>query len=99
MARDAVDLPHDVPQRNVDPADRGAADDAVAVPEMLPIHHLPEMLDARRVFADEQLAEVLDRADDAARVPLQRRLAPAPEAWLIDDDFDEDPVPHPGMAD
>ena len=43
--------------------------------------------------------DVLDRADDAARVPFERGLAPAEEAGLIGDDFDEHPVPHPGVAD
>ena len=37
---------------------------------------------AGRVLADEQLREVLDRADDGARVPLERRLAPALEPGL-----------------
>ena len=66
---------------------------------MLAEHHLPEMLDAGRVFADEQLGEVLDRADDRARVPFERRLAPAEETRLVGDDLDENPVPHPGVAD
>ena len=81
------------------PAMAVAADDAVAVPEVLAVHHLPEVLDARRVLADEQLGEVLDRPDDGARVPFERRLAPAEQAVLIGEDLDEDPVPHPGVAD
>src|SRR5262249_23186756 len=32
-------------------------------------------------------------------VPLKRRLAPAKEAGLIGQDFDENPVPHAGVAD
>ena len=92
-------LAEDVPERDVDAADRGAADDAVAVPEVLAEHHLPEVLDPRRVLADEQLGEVLDRADDAARVPLERRLAPAVQAGLVGDDADEDPVAHARVAD
>ena len=92
-------LAEDVPERDVDAADRRAADDAVAVPEVLAVHHLPEVLDPRRVFADDQLGEILDRADDRARVPLERRLAPAEQAGLVGDDLDEDPVAHPRVAD
>ena len=55
----------------------GAADDPARVPEVLAEHHLPEVLDPGRVLADDQLGDVLDRADDRARVPLERRLAPA----------------------
>ena len=71
----------------------------MAVPEVLAVHHLPEVLDPRRVFADDQLREVFDRADDGPRVPFERRLAPAEQAVLIGDDLDEHPVPHPGVAD
>src|SRR5438105_793443 len=77
MAWDAMQVADDVPECDVDAADGGAADDAVAMPEMLAIHHLPEVLDAGGVFADEEGAQVLDSAQDAARVPFQRRLAPA----------------------
>ena len=80
VARDAVHLAEDVPERDVDAAHRRAADDVVAVPEVLAEHHLPEVLDPRRVLADDQLGEVLDGADDRPRVPLERRLAPAVEA-------------------
>ena len=99
VAGHAVHLAEDVPEGDVDAADRRAADDAVAVPEVLAVHHLPEVLDPRRVFADEQLGEVFDRADDGARVPFERRLAPAPQPGLVGQDFDEDPVAHPRVAD
>ena len=99
VAGHAVHLAEDVPQRDVDPADRRAADDAVAVPEVLAVHHLPQVLDPRRVLADDQLGEVLDSADDRARVPLERGLAPAVKPGLVRQDLDEDPVPHPGVAD
>ncbi len=99
VAGNAVDFAEDVPQRDVDAADRGAADDAVAVPEVLAVHHLPEVLDPRGVFADQELGDVFDRADDGARVPLERRFAPAPQTGLVGEDFDEDPVAHAGVAD
>ena len=54
MTGHAVQLAQNFPQRDVNAADGGAAHDAVAVPEMLAVHHLPEMLDARRIFADEK---------------------------------------------
>src|SRR5918995_2552804 len=41
---------------------RGTAHDAVGVPEVLPVHHLPEVLDPGGVLADEELGKVLDRA-------------------------------------
>src|SRR5690606_22391494 len=88
-----------IPQRNVDAADGCRADDTVTVPEMLPIHHLPHVLDAPRVFADEQLADILNGANDRAGVPLERSFTPAPQAGLIGDDLDEDPVAHARMAD
>ena len=70
-------LAHDVPQGKVDARDGCGAHDAVPVPEMLAIHHLPEMLGPRRVLADEQLRDVLDGANHAARMPFKRGLTPA----------------------
>jgi hypothetical protein len=93
------DLADDVPEGEVDPGDGGGTHDAVAVPEMLAIHHLPEMLDPGRILADEERGKVLDRPDDAAGVPLERRFAPADETGLIGHDLDEDPVPHSRVAD
>ena len=46
-----------------------------------------------------QRRQVLDRADDRARLPLERRLAPAEEAGLVGVDADEHPVPHLGVDD
>ena len=99
VAGDAVHLAEDVPERDVDPAHRGAPHDAVRVPEVLAEHHLPEVLDPGRILADDQLRNVLDGADDCAGVPLERRLTPAVQPGLVGDDPDEHPVPHPGVAD
>ena len=99
VAGNAVHLAEDVPERDVDPAHRRAADDVVAVPEVLPEHHLPQVLDPRRVLADDQLGEVLDGAHDGACVPLERGLAPAVETGLVRQDADEDPVAHARVAD
>jgi hypothetical protein len=94
-----VDLAHDVPQREVNSRDGGGADDSIAVPEMLAEHHLPEVLHAGGILADEQLRNVLDRADHRAGVPFERCFAPAIESGLVGEDFDEDPVSHAGVAD
>ena len=95
----AVNLSDDVPQRDVDPGDRGRTHDSAAMPEMLSPHHLPQMFDARGIFTNQQLRQILDRSHDAARVPFQRRFTPAKQPRLIVSDFDKDPVAHPRMAD
>ncbi len=99
VAGHAVHLAEDVPQRDVDAADRRAADDPAAVPEVLAEHHLPEVLDPRRILADDQVGEILDRPHDRPRVPLERRLAPAVQARLVGEHPDEDPVAHARIAD
>jgi len=71
----------------------------VAVPKVLADHHLPEVLDPRGIFADDEFGEILDGPNDAAGVPFERRLTPAPESRLVGDDLHEHPVPHSGMAD
>ena len=68
------------------------------MPEMLSPHHLPKVFDAAWVFADDQFRQIFDRADDASRVPLERRFAPAEQSRLIGDDFDKHPVSHPRMT-
>src|SRR5262249_5178499 len=68
-------------------------------PEMLAEHHLPQMLDAARVFPDQQWRQVLDGPDHAARMPFQGRFAPAEQARLVGLDLDENPVAHPRIAD
>ncbi len=92
------DLSRNVPQGQVDPRDGGGSHDAVAMPKMLAIHHLPEMLDARRILADEQLRQILDRANHAPGMPFQRGLAPTEQTGLIGDNFDKHPVSHPGVT-
>src|SRR5690606_38489535 len=63
-------------------------------PEVLAGHDLVEVLDAPRVFPDDEPADILDRADDAVGLPLQRGLAPAVQTVLVGFDLDENPVPH-----
>jgi len=71
----------------------------VAVPEMLAIHHLPEVLDPRGILAENELGHVLDRPYHRPGVPLERRLAPPVQAGLIRQHLHENPVPHPGVTD
>src|SRR5688572_4263480 len=93
-----MDFAHDVPQSEVDARNRRPAHDAVAMPEMLAIHHLPQVLDARWVFTDEQLRQIFNRAHNGARVPFERGLTPTPKAGLIGQHFDENPVAHARVA-
>ena len=83
----------DVPKRLIDAADGGHAGNAVA-PEILAMHDLPEVFDTKRVLADEQYGEVLDRPGHALRFPLQGRLAPTPQPGFTGLYLDEDPVAH-----
>jgi hypothetical protein len=46
-------LAEEIPQGNVDAGNRRGTHDPAAVPKMLPPHHLPEMLDARGILANE----------------------------------------------
>ena len=68
------------------------------MPEMLAIHHLPEMLDAPGIFADDQFATNPQSPRPHTRVPFQRGLAPTPQSRLIGEDFDKHPIAHPGVA-
>ena len=94
-----MDFPDDIPKRDVDAGHCGRTYDSAAVPEVLSPHDLPQMLDSRGVFADQQLRQIFDRAHNTARVPFQSRFAPADEARLIGNHFDEDPVSHSSMTD
>ena len=58
-----------------------------------------ELLDVARVVPDHQRFEVLHRADHGARLPFQRRLAPAEQAGLVGVHAHEHPVPHRGVDD
>ena len=43
------------------------------------MHDAHRLLDVARVAADEERREIVDGADDGARLPFERRLAPAVE--------------------
>ena len=65
--RHAEPFAEDVPERDVDRRERGGGDLA-ALEVGAAIHRLPEVLDAARVFADEEAAEMLQH-------PLHGQLA------------------------
>ncbi len=91
--RDGERLAQNIPKRDFDSRDRAHADDAEA-PEAVLLHDAHELLDVARIAADHEGSEILDRACDRARFPLERRLAPSEQAVLIGLDAHEDPVPH-----
>ena len=68
------------------------------MPEVLPPHRLPKVFDPRRILADEQVGQILHRTNDAARMPFQRRFAPAEQSWLIGNNFHEHPIPHASVT-
>ena len=98
VTRNTKRFAKNVPQREIDARDGRAAHNAVSVPEVLAIHHLPKVFDAGRILADEELRQVFHRAHDRSRVPFQRGLAPAEKPRLVSFDFDENPIPHARMA-
>ena len=48
-------LAQNIPQREINAGDRSGSDDAIAMPEVLTMHHLPEMFDACWIFTDQEL--------------------------------------------
>jgi hypothetical protein len=88
--RPAVRLAGDVPQRLVDAGDRAGQDRAAAVEAALG-EHLPVVLDAQRVSADEMVAELGDRGPYGFRPALHHRLAPAGDA-LVGPHAQEEPA-------
>src|SRR6478735_8760813 len=75
VTRNAVYLPEDVPQGDVNSGNRRRSHNAAAVPKMLSPHHLPKMLDSTRILSNEQLRQIFDGSYHAARMPFQRCLA------------------------
>ena len=91
-------LAQNIPERNLDSGDGAHADDAEA-PEAVLRHDLDELLDVARVASDHEGREILDRACDGARFPLEGRFAPSEQSVLIGLDADENPVAHLRMHD
>jgi hypothetical protein len=99
MAGCIVDFAENIPKSDIDAADGGRAHDAVSMPEVLAIHHLPEVFDASGIFSDEELGNILDGSDHGPGVPFKGGFTPTPEARLVGNDFDKDPVAHARVAD
>src|SRR4029079_18696502 len=95
---DAERFAENVPERDLDTADRRHSDDAHA-PETVPGEDLRAVFDVARVLIDEERREVFDGADHRARLPFERGLPPAEEARFVGVDPDEDPVAHFRVAD
>jgi len=70
----------------------------MSMPEVLAIHHLPEMFYPRWVFTHDQLGGVFNRSDDGSRMPFQRGFAPAEKTILVGEYLHEHPVSHSGVA-
>ena len=96
--RHAQRFAEDVLAGHLDAGD-GAHADHAEPPEAVLGQHADQLLDVARVAAEQERRQVLDGADHRARLPLQRRLAPAVQAGLVGADLDEDPVPHRGVDD
>jgi hypothetical protein len=91
------DLPFDVPQRLLDRAHCGERDGAAAE-ERLPIHELPQVLDPRRVLADDVLRVFVDGGGDGERMSRQAPLTDAGHTFVRLDD-DKEPVPRADVDD
>src|SRR4051794_34993317 len=92
----ALRLALDVPERDVDAADRVQRDPAAADVDQAAVHLLPEPLDVRRILTDEQVAEaVRDRVrarrlhQRAHRLGRGVDLADAGDALVRVDEDDE----------
>ena len=96
--RHAERLALDVVERDVDRRDRGLQH-AAALEVLAAVHLLPERADGERVVADQELAIVLDGADDGLLAAGEAALAPAEDA-LVGLDLDEELVADadPGRA-
>ena len=80
--RDAKRLAENVPERDLDSADRGHALDP-ETPEAVPRQDLVALLDIAGILPDQQRLEILDGADHGPRLPFQRGFAPAKKPGLV----------------
>src|ERR1700761_625320 len=68
------------------------------MPEMLPMHDLPEVLDAGGILSNQQRLQILNGTADCACMPFESGLTPSMQARLIRQHLYEDPVAHPGVT-
>ena len=85
---DAEGLAFDVPECDLDAGDCGELDNAASDVEVV-VEGLPVLLDAVRVFADEEFAEFVDHCGDGER--SGGGFAPTGDAF-VGFDLDEDVV-------
>src|SRR5674476_174973 len=93
MDRDAQRLALDVPQRLVY-AGHGAAQDRTTAVETALGEHLPVILNARGIAADEVLRELVDHCTHGVRMPFEARFAPADDTCLGLDPDEQPPGRH-----
>src|SRR5690606_29829244 len=85
-------------QRDIYPTDGGTPYYSVPMPKVLPIHHLPQVLNTPRILANKELGYIFDRTYDTLCMPFQGSLSPSPQPRLICHHFDKDPVSHTCMT-
>jgi len=86
-------LAEDIPARLFQAADCAHANHTHTEKRMA-VKLLVDVLDITGILPDEHRGEIFDRTNDGAGLPLKRGFAPAEQARLVGDDFDEDPIPH-----
>jgi hypothetical protein len=83
-------LADDIPERDLNAADRGNNHSGLTDLVEGAVHAVIEILDVEGIFADDELAEILDGFfDDRATRPVGRIAEP--DDALIGMDFDKDP--------
>ena len=80
----------DVEERGLHRAERGAEERAGA-PVGIAVHRLDEMLDLKRVLAEDEALKLAERRDDRVGLPFERRLADAFDAF-VGRELEEDEV-------
>src|SRR4051794_32258202 len=98
MAGHIVDFSRNVPKRDVDARYGCSSNNIVSMPEMLPVHHLPQVLYPGWIFTNQELGNIFNRANNRTRVPFQSCLSPAPKTGLVSQNFNKNPVTHFCMA-
>ncbi len=80
----------DIPQRLVDTGD-GAHQDRTTAVEARAVHHLPQVINARRILTNQVFTQLVHRRFNGARAPFNHRFAPAHNPF-IGFDFQEHPA-------
>ena len=80
----------DIPQCLVDTGD-GAHQDWTAAVEARTVHHLPQVVNTRRILTNQIFAQLMHRRFNGARTAFNHRLAPANHPF-VGFDFQEHPT-------